>query len=67
MDVAILSQPNDLVESSEQNASKMSDLVTSICEMKLLGGRRFSMSKGVDGNVDVELKYLLKDSAFSRG
>ena len=34
----ILSQPNDLVKFSEQSASKLSDLVISICEMKSLDG-----------------------------
>ena len=65
----MLSQPNGLVQSSEQSASKISGVVISICEIKLLGGWRLSRSNKAEGLelVNVELKYLLKDSAFSCG
>ena len=65
----ILSQPNDVVWSSEESASKMLDLVISTCEIKSLGGWRLSMSNRVEGIelVNVELKYLLKCSALSWG
>ena len=60
MDMYIVTNTiNDLVESSEQSASKMSDLVTSIFEIKSLAGWRLSLSNGVKKLhvVNVELKY----------
>ena len=60
---------SDLVQSSEQSASKISGIVISTCEINLLGGWRLSRSKEAEGLelVNVELKYLLKDSAFFCG
>ena len=40
---------SDLVQSSEQSASKISGIVISICEIKLLGGWRLSRSNEAEG------------------
>lgn len=45
----MLLQPSGLVQSSEQSASRISGIVISICEIKLLGGWRLSRSNEAEG------------------